>query len=169
MQRAAKMIPMHEAGRACPGDWSRRAGQALRIGLRLAFLLALACGTAGRSQAGYEPGLVQSQMQQMPLSEHPDLSSPDNYDQIMMERRVRALNIERQKQMVAEANKLLKLAQELNDEVAASNTGTLTPEQLHKIAEIEKLARSVKERMASGVTPPQPAPNPPNLLVYPLR
>ena len=50
-----------------------------------------------------------------------DLSSldGDDYDPVMMERRMRALNIERQKQMVADANKLLKLARELNDEVAA--------------------------------------------------
>ncbi len=61
-----------------------------------------------------------------------------------------ALNVERQKQMVSDANKLLKLARELNDEVATANTGTFTPDQLHKIAEIEKLARSVRERMADG-------------------
>lgn len=169
MQRAAKMIPMHEAGRAFPGDWSRRAGQALRTGLRLAFLLALACGTAGRSQAGSGVGMGQSPMQQMQFPGRQDLSSSDNYDQIMMERRLRALNIERQKQMVADANKLLKLAKELNDEVATSNTGTLTPEQLHKIAEIEKLARSVKERMVAGVGQPQPVLPPPNLLVYPVQ
>ena len=59
--------------------------------------------------------------------------------------------------MVADAGKLLKLAQELNDEVAASNTGSLTPEQLRKIAEIEKLARSVKERMTAGNVQSQPA------------
>ncbi len=83
--------------------------------------------------------------------------NPENYDVAMAEKRLRALNTERQKLMVADAGKLLKLAKELNDEVAASNTGSLTPEQLHKIAEIEKLARSVKERMTAGNVQSQPA------------
>ena len=51
-----------------------------------------------------------------------------------MERRLSALNIERQKQMVADTNKLLKLAKELNDEVAVQMPATLTPEQLRKVA-----------------------------------
>jgi len=75
----------------------------------------------------------------------------------MAEKRLLALNIERQKQMVADANKLLRLTKELNEEVAASNTGTFTAEQLRKVAEIEKLARSVKERMIAGSAQPQPA------------
>ena len=74
----------------------------------------------------------------------------------MMERRIRALNNERQKEMVSDTNKLLKLAQELNDEIAAKNAGTLTFDQLHKIAQIEKLARGVKEKMAIGVGQPGP-------------
>ncbi len=65
----------------------------------------------------------------------------------MAERRIRALNIQRQKQMVADTDKLLKLAKELNEEVAKANTGTLTQDELHKIADIEKLARNVRQRM----------------------
>lgn len=97
-----------------------------------------------------------------------DMSSPDDYETIMAEKRLRAFNIERQKQMVADADKLLKLAKELNDEVAASNAGTLTPEQLHKIAEIEKLARSVKQRMTANAVQSQPAMPPPSF-VYPVQ
>ncbi len=74
---------------------------------------------------------------------------------VMTESQLRELNQERQKQMVADANKLLKLARELNDEISAGNTGTLTPDQLRKIAKIEKLARSVKERMTFGVGQPE--------------
>ncbi len=73
-----------------------------------------------------------------------------------MQRRLRALNMERQKEMVADAGKLLRLARELNSEVAAQKSDALTSDQLHKVAEIEKLARSVKERMTSGVGQPQP-------------
>jgi hypothetical protein len=52
--------------------------------------------------------------------------------------------------MVADAAKLLKLAQALNDELAAQ-PGDPTPAQLRKMAEIEKLARSVKEDMSTSV------------------
>jgi hypothetical protein len=92
----------------------------------------------------------------------------DDYDPMMAERRLRALNIERQKQMVSDAAKLLKLAQELNSEVAAANTGEFSFDQLRKIAEIEKLARNVRERMAAAVGE---APNvmPPPNLVYPTH
>ncbi|MGA3100734.1 MAG: hypothetical protein ABSD61_02625 [Terracidiphilus sp.] len=86
-----------------------------------------------------------------------DPAAPGDFDPTMMERRIRALNNERQKDMVSDTDKLLKLAQELNDEIAAKNAGTLTFDQLHKIAEIEKLAHSVKEKMADAVGQPTPA------------
>jgi hypothetical protein len=67
-----------------------------------------------------------------------------------------AVNIERQKQIVADSDKLLKLARELNDEVAAAGSRSLTAEQLEKLNEIERLARSVKERMLDEVEDPRP-------------
>jgi hypothetical protein len=69
---------------------------------------------------------------------------------IEYEKHLRLLNAERQKSMVADAAKLLKLAQALNDELAAQ-PGDPTPAQLRKMAEIEKLARSVKEDMSTSV------------------
>jgi len=89
-------------------------------------------------------------------------------DPVMAERRLRALNIERQKRMVADANKLLTLAKELNDEVASTNTGSFTADQLRKIGEIEKLARSVRERMAAGVAELPNVPSPP-MLGFPIN
>jgi hypothetical protein len=168
MQSFAQNFTMDEAGFTSPSGWSRRAGQFLRTGLKLALLLLLACGPASRSQSGSgSSGMGQSSMHpQVPGRQ--DMSSPDDYDTVMAEKRLRTLNIERQKQMVADTDKLLKLAKELNDAVAASNTGTLTPEQLHKIAEIEKLARSVKERMTAGAVQPQPAVTSPSF-AYPVQ
>ena len=92
----------------------------------------------------------------------------DELDPVMAERRYRALNAERQKLMVADTNKLLKLAKELNDEVAGSNNGAFTGDQLRKIAEIEKLARNVKERMSTGVGESPSLVNSPTLL-YPVH
>lgn len=77
-----------------------------------------------------------------------------DYDPMIAARQRAALNAQRQKEMISDTNKLLKLAKELNYEVAASGSDALTPDDLHRLAEIEKLARSVKEKMAiAGQTP----------------
>lgn len=126
-------------------------------GLGLAMVFVIASGLAVRSQSGPPRGII-DRPPPMPT----DPAASGEYDPTMIERRIRGLNNERQKEMVSDTNKLLKLAQELNDEIAAKNAGTLTFDQLHKIAQIEKLARSVKEKMADGVgqpTPPVVAPS----------
>jgi hypothetical protein len=74
-------------------------------------------------------------------------------DPVAGERRLRALNAERQKSLVSDTNKLLKLTQELEAEISGDNPGSLNPDQLHKIAEIEKLARSVKQKMSLATGP----------------
>jgi hypothetical protein len=66
-------------------------------------------------------------------------------------RRIRQLNVERQKEMVSDTEKLLKLTAELNAEVAQNHSATFTPDQLRTLAKIEKLAKSVKEKMSNPV------------------
>jgi hypothetical protein len=53
----------------------------------------------------------------------------------------------RQAQLVADTAKLIQLAQELQVEVAKSGKNTLSISVMKKAAEVEKLARSLKERM----------------------
>jgi hypothetical protein len=72
-------------------------------------------------------------------------------DPVLREKQLRALNAERQKELIADTNKLLKLAQDLNGEIGKANSVSLTPDQLRTIAEIEKLAHSVKEKMSTSV------------------
>jgi hypothetical protein len=82
------------------------------------------------------------------MSEFDDPSgvpSPEN------ERLLRALNVDRQKSLVSDTNKLLRLVNELNAEIALANTGSLTPSQVRRVAEIEKLAHNVKEKMSTSV------------------
>jgi len=138
----------------------------LYAGLGLSVLLVSMCVSMSRSQSsgshgGQGQGLGQDQgPNQVHINSSDSIrQSPSdllygNIDSVMAERRALALNIQRQKQMVADSDKLLKLTRALNDEVAAANTGSLTAEQLRKIAEIEKLARNVKQRMTDGVGPP---------------
>jgi hypothetical protein len=75
-----------------------------------------------------------------------------------------ALNVERRKSMVSDATKLVRLAQELDQEVAANASEGLTPKELREVAEIEKLARNVREKMArsfgAGPVFHEPAPFP---------
>lgn len=89
-----------------------------------------------------------------------DAPTGDSVEEV---RRLRALNADRQKSMVADAIKLLSLVNELNAEIARDNPDTLGPEQLRKVAEIEKLAHNVKDKMSisvRGMTPFQMPPLP---------
>ena len=146
---------MREGVNAVKSVRLRRWTPSLIWALGLAIGLIIVPGLAVRSQSG--PHDIINRPPPMPT----DPSSSDNYDPTMMERRLNALNRERQKEMISDTNKLLRLAMELNDEIAANNTGTLTWDQLHKMAEIEKLARNVKEKMADGVGQMGPTPDAP--------
>jgi len=59
----------------------------------------------------------------------------------------KARNAERQKQLVQDTDKLLALAKQLKEEVDKSNEGTLSTDVVKKAAEIEKLAKTVKDKM----------------------
>ncbi len=56
-------------------------------------------------------------------------------------------NEERQKQLVKDTDKLLSLATDLKSEVSKTNKDVLSVEVVKKAEEIEKLAKSVKDRM----------------------
>jgi len=65
---------------------------------------------------------------------------------------LQALNEDRHKKIVSDTDKLLRLANELNLEIARSDADSLSPGQLHEVAEIEKLAHQVKEKMRMSGT-----------------
>ena len=70
---------------------------------------------------------------------------------IYQERRLRQFNAAQHKALVSDTDKLLKLVAELNQEIDNSSPAALTPDQLRMVAEIEKLARSVKDKMRNSV------------------
>lgn len=78
----------------------------------------------------------------------------------MRARRARALNIMRQKSLVSDTEKLLRLAQELNAADASGRSPLSSPERMRRLAEIEKLAKSVRSKMSfaagSGLDLEQP-------------
>ncbi|MGD0940750.1 MAG: hypothetical protein ABR905_13680 [Terracidiphilus sp.] len=75
----------------------------------------------------------------------------DDTDPVAQEKRLRTLNAERQKSLVSDTNKLLKLARELDEEIKRTNPSSLDQIQMTKVAEIEKLAHQVKEKMSTPV------------------
>jgi hypothetical protein len=110
----------------------------------------LFCG-AGLSQLPVNGGQTGPQgVSQFPgdANDNPPL---DRINLEMAEKRRKLINIQRQAAIVNDSNKLLNLATELNDEVVKGNRGALSPEQMKKLAEIEKLAHSVREKMTQTV------------------
>jgi hypothetical protein len=63
---------------------------------------------------------------------------------------MRALNADRYKSMVSDTEKLVKLARQLDAEIASNPTDGLTPEEFQKLVAIEKLAHNVKTKMAQS-------------------
>ncbi len=57
------------------------------------------------------------------------------------------MNSERQHRIELDSSRLVQLTAQLQQEVADSSAETLTPEMLRQMDEIEKLARSVKDKM----------------------
>jgi hypothetical protein len=126
---------------------------ALRKGLGLCiFLLA---GLPGALPAGQEPAPQHPfTRQQSPFDDSIER------DPVVAARQLRARNADRQKSIVTDTEKLLRLARELNSEMETGNHGELTQVELHKLAEIERLARNVKQKMSisfvGGPLPPDP-------------
>ena len=126
-------------------------------------LLVMLVGLAAESTAAFgqqRPGFPQAPVQ--PASgvdnDTPGGISPE------MEKMLRSQNAERQKSLVSDTNKLLRLTNELNAEIARTAPDALNDDELRKLAEIEKLAHNVKEKMSTSVrgTPafrPGPFPN----------
>jgi len=123
-----------------------RSAGATRATMLMAILLVLPMGGAQNTPTGHIGGLPQPFG--VPGGESPlgDVNNrnPDDPEQA---RRIRMLNAERQKSLVADTVKLLKLANELNATMAKEDAQAPTLDELRKIADIEKLAHNVKEKM----------------------
>jgi hypothetical protein len=133
---------------------------ALRVLLLASLLLALPGDSRSQqnSNLGASAGGMGSRFPSSSrgMSQDSDLSPLDDpYNSTEAQKRMRMLNAERQKAMIADSDKLLKLATELNNEVAHSNSGELTAAQLRKVAEIEKLAHTVRDKMVMSLRGPQ--------------
>ena len=121
-----------------------------RVTIRLALGLALFLGLpiAGQSPYPQFPSTSSGRNGQ----QFPDASGQmDQGPNSPEKKRMKLLNGERQRALVSDADRLLKLAKELNDEVSQGDPETMNSQQLHKLEEIGKLAKSVKEKMSYSV------------------
>ena len=112
----------------------------VRRGLELGLLLAASVGAGWAQTPGQGPQPVpgmgpNGHQQADPVGDH------------MREQQARSRNEERQKRLEDDTAKLYALAGELKQEVAKSNKDTLSLDVVRKAEEIEKLAKSVKEKM----------------------
>lgn len=142
--------PTFEAARCRVKRFNLSTLLALTLGAFPTLLVALQCDA--QNMSGAQHGSLNSLPQPIdqPVRDPGDVTN-GNPNQIQYEKLLRALNADRQKSLVSDANKLLRLANELNAEIGRTNPEELTPSQLHKLAEIEKLAHNVKDKMSASV------------------
>jgi hypothetical protein len=101
---------------------------------------------------------------QLPTQQHPPSDqmpsgpvtpgdSPNPLEDRIVRQRIKALNEQRQKQLVEDTNRILALATELKEEVDKSTKDTLSLSVIKKAEQIEKLAKSVKDKMKAEQAP----------------
>jgi hypothetical protein len=135
--------------------WARRL-VCLAALAALSFSTSISRGQMGNGQQTTTKGFPAP----IPLTEKPNpngsIDQPEN--PFSGEKQMEEFNRQRQKQMLSDSAKLLKLANELKSEVDTSGKDTLSANALHKAEEIEKLARKVGDKMKSANNPNQPMP-----------
>jgi hypothetical protein len=128
-------------------NWKRNTIEAMGAGVIVGC--SLLPSLSGKAQAPYGMDPMQTDG---PLSTPGHTTVPtgrpaDPLESMMAARTKLAQNIDRQKHLENDTKRLLMLANELKTEIASSGTESMTPEMLRKMDEIEKLARSVKDKM----------------------
>jgi hypothetical protein len=117
------------------------------IGLALSLALPCQPQNPGGIQGG-NTGAMTRGVHNIPSDPSDTVGLPMG-DPLFQERRMRQLAMETHKAMVSDTDKLLQLVSELSSEISTTNPENFTPDQLRKIAQIEKLAHSVREKMGN--------------------
>jgi hypothetical protein len=127
----------------------RTGALAMAIGIVL-----LSTGTqAGSEQRGTQSPPDQRQSQMPSLSSDPGLRrgvtdpNADAMSAKMGDQQARSRNADRQNRLEVDTKKLLALATELKEQVDKTDKNVLSIDVIKKADEIERLAKSVKERM----------------------
>lgn len=101
----------------------------------------------GQSRQNPPPIMSPTPSANMPPLGRPDSNATDPLNARMEEQQIRSRNSDRQKRLISDTDKLLTLTKQLKEDVEGSDK-PLQPNDVQKRAEeIEKLAKSVKDRM----------------------
>jgi hypothetical protein len=88
------------------------------------------------------------------INRQPDFSDQERMrEEQKSQQNFAAMNALRKKQVSDDSAKLLKLANDIQAEVAKSDRDTVSQSTLRKAEEIEKLARNIKQKMSVSVLP----------------
>ena len=79
-----------------------------------------------------------------PAADHDRQVIVDNSAEV---RQAQLLRVQRQKQLISDSDKLLKLATDLKQQIDNTPAETLSADSVKKAAEIEKLAHSLRQRL----------------------
>jgi len=107
-----------------------------RIGLLIVFL----AFSTGAQQRTTQPG------RRGPLTGADD-ELPDIARMEMERKQMKMMNEERQKHLVSDTDKLLKLASELRTDVNKTSASGMSSDAARKANEIEKLAKGIRSKM----------------------
>jgi hypothetical protein len=102
---------------------------------------------------------IASYGQQAPRFPREDPSITREDDRLRHERE-KAMNVKRQEDLKRDTDKLLKLATELKENVDKTNENVLSLDVIKKAEEIEKLAKSVRDKMKAQALEPTPGGEP---------
>jgi hypothetical protein len=117
-------------------------------------IVALLCATPVHAQVNYPGTSVQTYPGQRPSRNTPasdinnmGIEGGSGHGPDLAQRQATGRNAERQRKLVEDTDKLLTLATQLKTDVDKTNKDILSIDVVKRAEEIEKLAKSVKERM----------------------
>lgn len=141
------------------------AGEVGILGFCLLLLVCMQPAQAQRSSgpAG-DPLTAGGQFSPSSLNQ-PTLTAPNPLERKMRAKQLNAFNTQRQKSLVSDTDRLVELAAKLNAQINSSHQSRLTPDQLRTVAEIERLAKRVREKMSNAASgAPSVMPQPPIIM-----
>jgi hypothetical protein len=110
------------------------------------FAVAALSGSVARTQKNGPPQLPSATQAQDPFGQD-SKAKLDPAIGVSTEKLATMRNVERQKRLVSDTERLLTLATQLHEDVEKTDQHILSVDVVKRAEEIEKLARSVKERM----------------------
>jgi len=122
-----------------------------RVGALAVILIATLGAQTGSPETPVQPAAATRPRREPPVTLDPQFRQRRNeeepIDARLERQRVKAWNKERFDNLKKDTDKLLKLATELKESVDKANKDTLSLEVIRKTEEVEKLAKSVREKM----------------------